>query len=90
MTEPTTTSNTTVFNDPQAVANYAQGPRRNLPGFDSLLQMSRVLLSERVTPEGRVLVVGAGCGLELEDMAKAHAVWQFAAAGQRSTREGAV
>ena len=77
MTEPTSSSNATVFNDPQAVANYAQGPRRNVPGFDSLLQMSRILLSERVPPEGRVLVVGAGGGLELEDMAKAHAGWQF-------------
>ena len=77
MTEPTSSSNATVFNDPQAVANYAQGPRRNVPGFDSLLQMSRILLSECVPPEGRVLVVGAGGGLELEDMARAHAGWQF-------------
>ncbi|MDR7149740.1 tRNA (cmo5U34)-methyltransferase [Hydrogenophaga palleronii] len=76
MIEPPATSNT-VFNDPQAVANYAQGPRRNVPGFDSLLQMTRVLLAERVPPQGRVLVVGAGGGLELEDLAKAHAGWQF-------------
>jgi tRNA (cmo5U34)-methyltransferase len=77
MTEPTSSTNATAFNDPQVVANYAQGPRRNVPGFDSLLQMSRVLLCERVPPEGRVLVVGAGGGLELEDMAQANPGWQF-------------
>lgn len=48
-----------------------------MPGVDSLLQMTRVLLAERMPPQGRVLVVGAGGGLELEDLAKAHTGWQF-------------
>lgn len=65
------------FTDPAAVARYAEGPRRNVPGYDSLLRMSRILLAERVSADGRVLVVGAGGGLELEDMALAHPGWRF-------------
>lgn len=73
MTQPTTSP----FTDPAAVARYAEGPRRNVPGYDSLLRMSRILLAERVPANGRVLVVGAGGGLELEDMALAHPGWRF-------------
>ena len=73
MTQPTASP----FTDPAAVARYAEGPRRNVPGYDSLLRMSRILLAERVPAHGRVLVVGAGGGLELEDMARAHSGWRF-------------
>ena len=48
-----------------------------MPGYDGLLRMSRILLAERVPVQGRVLVVGAGGGLELEDMALAHPGWHF-------------
>ncbi|MES2929118.1 MAG: class I SAM-dependent methyltransferase [Pseudomonadota bacterium] len=73
MTHPTASP----FTDPAAVARYAEGPRRNVPGYDSLLPMVRILLAERVPAHGRVLVVGAGGGLELEDMALAHPGWRF-------------
>jgi tRNA (cmo5U34)-methyltransferase len=66
-----------VFSDPDAVARYTEGPRRNVPGYDSLLAMTRILLAERVPQAGRVLVVGAGGGLELEDLARAHPDWRF-------------
>ncbi len=73
MTHPATTP----FTDPAAVARYAEGPRRNVPGYDSLLPMVRILLAERVPVDGRVLVVGAGGGLELQDMALAHPGWRL-------------
>ncbi|NEY37067.1 methyltransferase, partial [Streptomyces sp. PRKS01-65] len=34
------------FSDPQAVARYAEGPLRQVPGFLALQQMSRLLLAE--------------------------------------------
>ncbi len=66
-----------IFHDPDAVARYAEGPRRNVPGYNSLLSMARILLGERVPRDGRVLVIGAGGGLELEEFAQAHPGWRF-------------
>lgn len=65
------------FNSSDAVAKYAEGPKRNVPGHSGLLPMTRILLAERVPAEGRVLVVGAGGGLELEDLALAHPGWRI-------------
>ena len=65
------------FSDADAVAGYAERARRNVPGYDSLVAMTRILLAERVPADGRVLVVGAGGGVELEDFARAHAGWRF-------------
>lgn len=65
------------FNDPQAVANYAQTPARNVPGWADMLRMAELLLAEEVPDEGRVLVVGAGGGLELKRFAESHPGWQF-------------
>ena len=47
-----------------------------MPGFLALQQMSRLLLAERVPPQGRVLVLGAGGGLELKAFAEAQPGWQ--------------
>lgn len=65
------------FADAAAIEHYAEGARRNVPGHAALLTMTRLILAERVPAAGRVLVVGAGGGLELEEFAKAHADWQF-------------
>jgi len=56
---------------------YAEGPPRQVPGFDSLHRMTIMLLAERVPPQGRVLVHGAGGGLELKAFADAQAGWTF-------------
>ncbi len=65
------------FDNPDAVARYAEGPRKQVPGYDSLLVMADVLLVERVPDHGQVLVVGAGGGLEMAQFARNHADWQF-------------
>lgn len=65
------------FADPEAVARYVDGPPRFMPGFADLHRMSAILLAERMPPDARVLVVGAGGGLELRAFAEAHAGWTF-------------
>lgn len=65
------------FADSGAVARYAEGPPRIVPGFDHLQRMATLLLAERVPRDGRVLVLGAGGGLELKIFAEAHPDWQF-------------
>lgn len=65
------------FSNSDAVAKYAEGPRRNVPGYSGILPMTRILLAERVPQDGRVLVVGAGGGLEIEDLALAHPGWKI-------------
>ncbi|RAI00009.1 methyltransferase [Acuticoccus sediminis] len=65
------------FSDPEAVARYAEGPPRQVPGFDDLHTMALVLLSERMPDDGRLLVLGAGGGLELKAFAEARAGWRF-------------
>jgi tRNA (cmo5U34)-methyltransferase len=54
------------YSDPDAVANYADGPRRFVPGLSDLHRMTGLLLAERVPENARVLVLGAGGGLELK------------------------
>ena len=65
------------FADAKAVEHYAQGPRRYVPGLDALHRMMTILLAERAPADARVLVLGAGGGLELDAMARAHAGWRF-------------
>lgn len=65
------------FSDPQAVARYAEGPVRQVPGFHALQRMATILLAERVPAQGRVLVLGAGGGLELKVFAEAQPGWRF-------------
>ena len=66
-----------MFSDPEAVARYADGPRRFVPGFDALHAMTGLLLAERAPQDARVLVLGAGGGLELKALAEARPGWTF-------------
>jgi tRNA (cmo5U34)-methyltransferase len=68
---------TDVFADPQAVARYAEGPPRLVPGFADLQRMAMLLLAERAPQDARVLVVGAGGGLELKVFAEHRPNWRF-------------
>lgn len=72
MSEPTD-----VFADAQAVARYAEGPPRLVPGFADLQRMAMLLLAERSPDDARVLVVGAGGGLELKVFAESRPGWHF-------------
>lgn len=48
-----------------------------VPGFFDMHRMTTVLLAERVPDKGRVLVVGAGGGLELKTFAETQPSWSF-------------
>lgn len=65
------------FSDPAAVSRYAEGPPRFVPGFEALHRMTGILLAERAPADARVLVLGAGGGLELRALAEAHPGWRF-------------
>jgi tRNA (cmo5U34)-methyltransferase len=65
------------FSDPQAVSQYAETPPRLVPGFAGLQRMTTLLLSERAPEDARILVLGAGGGLELKTFAQAHPIWKF-------------
>jgi tRNA (cmo5U34)-methyltransferase len=60
-----------------ASSSYAEGPPRQVPGYASLHRMVSMLLTERTPGDGRVLVLGAGGGLELKAFAEAHPGWSF-------------
>lgn len=65
------------FSDPDSVARYAEGPVRQVPGFLDLQKMAGLLLAERAPDDARVLVLGAGGGLELKAFADRQPGWSF-------------
>lgn len=65
------------FSDPKAIADYAEGATRRVPGLNDMHRMSALLLAESTPPNGRVLVVGAGGGMELKFFAQSFPGWQF-------------
>src|SRR5262249_32019167 len=65
------------FSDPKAVARYAEGPPRFVPGFADLHDMAAILLAEHAPQNARVLVLGAGGGLELKAFAEKRPGWTF-------------
>lgn len=65
------------FTDPEAVARYAEGPVRMVPGFHDLQRMAAILLAERLERRAHILVLGAGGGLELKVFAELQPDWHF-------------
>jgi tRNA (cmo5U34)-methyltransferase len=65
------------FSDPKAIVGYAENAARRVPGLNDIHRMSALLLAERTPPNGRVLVVGAGGGMELKYFAQSFPGWQF-------------
>jgi len=66
------------FHDPERVARYIDnGPPAFVPGHAGMLQMTGVLLAERVPEDASVLVVGVGGGLETRYLAQFAPSWRF-------------
>ncbi len=66
------------FQDAAFVDRYSQqGPPAFMPGHAGVLQMTGVLLREGAPADARVLVVGAGGGLETRALAMAHPAFRF-------------
>lgn len=65
------------FSDQSAVSQYADNVVRLVPGVHALHQMAHILLAEHVPADGRVLVLGAGGGMELKAFAEASPAWTF-------------
>lgn len=65
------------FSDPDAVARYAEGPVRLVPGFHDLQRMAGLLLAECAPADASILVLGAGGGLELKAFSERYPGWTF-------------
>lgn len=66
------------FADAERVKQYTEtGPPAFTPGHAGLLQMAGVLLGESMPADGRLLVVGAGGGLETRYFAEVEPGWRF-------------
>ncbi|AYO84290.1 class I SAM-dependent methyltransferase [Methylobacterium brachiatum] len=65
------------FSDPDAVARYADNPPRMVPGYADMQRMAMLLLAERVPANAKVLVLGAGGGLELKVFTESQPEWSF-------------
>lgn len=57
--------------------SYIEGPPRMVPGYDGLLRMTGMLFAEQILQEGRILVLGAGGGLELKAFGNSYPKWMF-------------
>jgi tRNA (cmo5U34)-methyltransferase len=68
---------TSPFGNRTAVTHYADNARRTVPGVDAVHRMATILLAERAPMDARILVLGAGGGLELKVFAEAHPHWTF-------------
>lgn len=62
---------------PGDAASYGARVERSVPGLRDMHRMVALLLAERVPTDGRVLVLGAGGGLELSAMAELAPGWRF-------------
>ena len=67
------------FADPAMVASYPQQAAKAVPGYHDVHTMASVLLGERAPEDARVLVLGAGGGLEMKALATAEPNWTFLA-----------
>jgi len=65
------------FSNPETIPTYAETALKNVPGLRDLHKMASVLLAERARVDARILVLGAGGGLELKALAELQPSWRF-------------
>lgn len=65
------------FSNPESTPNYVSTALQNVPGLRDLHKMACVLLAERAPANARILVLGAGGGLELKAFARMQPTWRF-------------
>jgi len=67
----------TSFSDPAAISGYAARTAQLVPGLHHMHQMAGLLLAEQAGPDARVLVLGAGGGMELSVLSRMQPAWRF-------------
>jgi tRNA (cmo5U34)-methyltransferase len=65
------------FDDPQHVAIYAERAEQMIPAYRDIHRLAAVLMGEHAPRDGRILVLGAGGGLETKAFAESHPGWTF-------------
>lgn len=65
------------YEDPEVVRRYAQGPSAFVPAYGQMQRMAAQLIREAIGSTGKILVLGAGGGLELEAFASRCPQWTF-------------
>jgi tRNA (cmo5U34)-methyltransferase len=65
------------FSDPKSISEYAEKTARLVPGLSDLHRMAGILLAEKTPAAGRILVLGAGGGLELKALSQTYPEWRF-------------
>ena len=71
------TKSPNTFDDPGFVDAYVDRVPRTVPAYHDIHRMAAVLIDEHAPPDARVLVLGAGGGLEMKAFAQAHPGWIF-------------
>lgn len=65
------------FSSPDLVEGYAERTARFVPGLADLHRMAGLLVAEHAPADGRILVLGAGGGMELRAFAAMQPGWRF-------------
>ena len=66
-----------LWSDPETASSYIKNARVSVPYLPAVHSIVDQILAETVPDDGRLLVVGAGGGLELTHLAKRHDGWTF-------------
>lgn len=65
------------FDQRSVIGSYAVNAMRNVPGLDDLHRMTMLLLDEAASRDGRIIVIGAGGGMEIAALGQMRPDWDF-------------